>query len=300
VAPTLRGVSHDLFSPPPPRPERGGGGISRRALFGFKLGARARSDIPYEGVGERRRAGWDREGHEAWMRALEPAAEMLVEAAGVREGDFVLDAAAGDGNVTAAALARAADVDAVELSEPLEEAGAVRCAAAAWSIGDVQDLPYEEEMFDVVLSGFGATLAPRAKRTARELVRVVRPGGTVALTAWVPKGLPGRFHEVVEAIEPLPDGILSPADWGIQARATERLSPLLEHLELRLRTIQLCFDSPDAFFDALARPHVALDEPEPRARARKSFDTLLASCNNSTTAVEVDARLLLISGRRPE
>ncbi len=296
----MRVVQGDLYSQPPPRPERDAGGISRRALFGFKLGARARADIPYDAVGERRRAGWDRDGHEPWLRAIEPAARMLVEAAGVQEGDFVLDAGAGDGNVTAAALAVGADVDAVELSEPLEEAGAARCASAAWSVGDVQDLPYEEDMFDVVLSGFGATFAPRAKRTARELVRVCRPGGTVGLTAWVPKGLPGRFPEVVEAIEPLPDGIRSPADWGVQARVTDRLGPLLEHLELRLRTIQLTFDSPGAFFDALARPHVVLDDPENRARAREAFDALLASCNNSTTAVEVDARLLLILGRRPE
>lgn len=292
-------VSHDLFQPPPPRPPRDAGGISRRSLLGLRLGARARADIPYDEVTESVRAGWEREGHEPLLRALEPAAEVLVEVGGVGPEQQVLDAAAGDGNVAAAALARGAEeVDACDLARAMVERGGARVPDAYWTQGDVQDLPYGDAAFDVVLSGFGAVLAPRPRRTARELVRVVRPGGVVGFTAWVPRGLPGRFDELVEIERPLPEGIRSAADWGVQAVVRQRLEPLLEDLTIRTRTVPLALPDADALLAALARP-TSLDAAA-RTAIRPAFDALLASCNNALGgAVQVDGRYLVVTGRRP-
>jgi SAM-dependent methyltransferase len=281
------GVTRDVFAKPP---ERRPQGLSRRALLRLGWTARARSDIDYDGVTERVRAGWERDGHEPWLRAIEPVAEVLVELAQVGPGRRVLDAAAGDGNVTRAALARDAEVDACDLARAMTERGRARCPDARWRVGDVQALPYPDGSFDAVLSSFGMVLAPRARRTARELLRVTRPGGLVALTAWVPRGLPGRLDELVL----LPDGVRPPADWGVQAVMQQRLEPLLEDLEVRTRTVQLRFDTADAFFEALLRPH-ALEFDE----ARPWFERLLSSCNNlPPPQVEVDARYLVAMGRR--
>jgi SAM-dependent methyltransferase len=264
--------------------------MSRRSLLRLGFTADARADIDYDGVTERVRTGWERDGHEPWLRAIEPAAEVLVELGGVEPGERVLDAAAGDGNVARAALARGAEVDACDLARAMTERGRERCPDARWRVGDVQALPYPDESFDTVLSSFGAVLAPRARRTARELVRVVRPGGVVVLSAWVPRGLPGRLDELVV----LPDGVRPPADWGVQAVAQQRLEPLLEDLELRTRTVQLSFDDPDAFFAAMLRPYALGLET-----VRPWLDRLLASCNNSPPPrVEIDARYLVAIGRR--
>lgn len=280
-------MTRDVFSRPPGRrPER----LSRRALLGLGWPARARADIDYDSVSERVKAGWEREGHEPWLRAIEPAAEVLVELADIGPGARVLDAAAGDGNVTRAALARGAEIDACDFAREMTARGQARCPEARWQIGDVQALPYSDGEFDAVLSTFGAVLAPRARRTANELVRVVKPGGVVGLTAWVPRGLPGRLDELVV----LPDGVRSPADWGVQAVVQERLELLLEGLALRTRTVQLRFDDADAFFAALVRPH-ALDLDE----VRPWLEQLLASCNNAPPPrVEIDARYLVAIGRR--
>jgi SAM-dependent methyltransferase len=282
-------VTRDVFAHPPPRRQPG---ISRRSLF--RLGLR---DVDYDGAAARVRAAWDSGGHEPWLRVLEPAAEVLVELAGVGPGVTVLDAAAGDGNVAAAALARDARVDACDVAPALVARGRERCPGARWRVGDVQALPYADRTFDAVLSSFGAVVAPRPRRTARELVRVARPGGTVALTAWVPRGLPGRMDELVELVAPLPDGVRPPADWGARTVAMERLSPLLDELELRTRVVSLEFADADAFFDALARP-AGLDGEE-RAAIRPAFDEVLASCNTAAPAVRVDARYLIALGRRP-
>jgi SAM-dependent methyltransferase len=162
---------------------------------------------------------------------------------------------------------------------------ALRLPATAWHELDLHELPYPDASFDAVVSAFGAALAPRPRRMARELVRVVRPGGVVAIAAWVPKGLPGRLDELLER----PEGVRPPSDWGRQEVMRERLAPLLEELELRTRTVQLRFADAEAFFDALSAP----------AHVRPALDRLLASCNNSIAGVEIDARYLIGLGRRP-
>jgi SAM-dependent methyltransferase len=155
----------------------------------------------------------------------------------------------------------------------------------AWREHDLQVLPYADGQFDAVLSAFGAALAPRPRRTAAELVRVVRPGGVVAIAAWAPKGLPGRLDELLDR----PEGVRPPADWGRREVMTERLTSLLEGLELRTRTVQLTFPDADVCAAVLGAP--------PHERA--AFDRLLASCNNAFGRVEIDARYLLGVGRRP-
>jgi hypothetical protein len=275
-------MPRDVYEPPPPRRAAR---VSRRAL----LGLGARDGVDYDGVTARVRAGWERDGNEPLQRALEPAAATLVQLAGVQAGDRVLVAAAGDGNVAAAALALGAEVDACDLAPAMVARGRARVPLARWIEADVQRLPYPDDTFDSVLSCFGAVLAPRARRTARELVRVTRRGGVVGLTAWVPKGLPGRLDELLD----WPEGVRAPSDWGRQEVARQRLEPLLDELELRTRTVQLTFADADAFFDALLRPY----DLDPALRPQ--IDRLLASCNNATVGVEIDARYLLVTGRRP-
>jgi SAM-dependent methyltransferase len=221
---------------------------------------------------------------------------LLADLALVATGKRVLDAAAGDGNVALAAVRRGAEVDACDLAPSMVERGKARCPAASWRVADVQALPYDDGAFDAAISSFGAHLAPSPGDTARELVRVVRPGGFVALAAWVPRGLPGRMDELVEPCAPLPDGVPQPARWGVQEVARRRLGPLLEDLQLRTRTLSLRFDSPDAAFDALVRPY-PIDEQD-RVALRPRFERLLSSCNNRPPAVEIDARYLAAVGRR--
>jgi SAM-dependent methyltransferase len=254
-------------------------GVSRRGLFTLGFLARDQVEIDYEGASQRVIDGWDRDGHDPLMRALEPVALELVEAAGVGHGDAVLAAAAADGNVPAAALAAGAEVEACDLSWAMVSRGRERVRRANWLYADVQDLPYPNGAFDHVLSSFGAVLAPRPKRTARELARVCAPGGTVALTAWTPGSLPGQIENLV----PRPEGVRSPTDWGLEAVARRRFESLLEDVTVQTRTIMLSFGSEEALLAALLRPH-RLEEAQH-----------LRGCG-----AEVAARYLLVRGRRPE
>jgi SAM-dependent methyltransferase len=287
----------DTYGRPPPRRTAGAdAAISRRSLFRLRLSGAARRDIDIDGVVDRVRACWDRDGHEPLLRQLEPAAELLPDLALVAPGKHVLDAAAGDGNVALAAARRGAEVDACDLAPRMVERGKGRCPTAFWRVADVQELPYDDGEFDAVLSSFGAHLAPSPRSAAQELVRVARPGGTVALTAWIPRGLPGRMDELVEPFAPLPDGVPQADRWGVEEVARRRLGPLLEDLQLRTRTLPLRFDSPAAAFDTLVRAH-PLDEQDREALLPR-FERLLGSCNSAAPAVEIDARYLVAVGRR--
>jgi SAM-dependent methyltransferase len=254
-------------------------GVSRRGLFTLGFLARDRDDVDYEGASDRVVAGWDREGHEPLLRALEPVALELVEAAGVGHGDAVLAAAVADGNLAAAAVAAGAEVEACDLSWAMVARGRERVPRANWMRADVQDMPYPNGAFDHVLSAFGAVLAPRARRTARELARVCAPGGTVALTAWTPDSLPGRVEDLV----PRPEGVRSPTDWGREEVARKRFESLLEDVTIQTRTILLAFESEDALLAALLRPHGIDDAPALRG-----------------SGAEVPAQYLLLRGRKPQ
>jgi len=286
--------AHDAYSPAPQPAPRDAGGISRRALLGLSRTKLGQVRVDLDGVTERLAAGWDGEERAALLRAIEPVAEVVAGAAGAAPGGRVLDVGAGDGNVALACAARGARVDACDLSAAMVRRGRARTAdAITWRQADVQRLPYPDASFDVVVSAFGAAQAPRAARTARELARVCRPGGRVVLAAWVPRGLPGRLPELVEAVDPLPEGVPSSGAWGRADRAETRLAPHLEELELRTCVLSLRFGSADACFNALAPS--TLDAAQ-RAALRPDFDRLLASANNRPPAVELDARYLLVSG----
>src|SRR3712207_1533003 len=121
---------------------------------------------------------------------LVPAAEQLVADLAVRPGDRVLDVAGGTGNAALAAARRDGDVvcsDIVpELLVHAERRAAMEGLAFATEVADACALPFPDEAFDVVISTFGVVFAAEPEQAARELLRVLRPGGRLGLTSWRP------------------------------------------------------------------------------------------------------------------
>jgi ubiquinone/menaquinone biosynthesis C-methylase UbiE len=136
-------------------------------------------------------------------------------------GERVLDVAAGNGNATLAAARRFAEVTSTDYVAALLEKGKARAAAEGLSIhfevADVEALPYPAARFDVVLSTYGAMFAPDHETTAREMLRVLRPGGRIGLANWTPEGFIGQVFKLIGRYLPPPAGLRSPALWGTQA-----------------------------------------------------------------------------------
>jgi len=150
---------------------------------------------------------------------LLPLGPRLVEACGIGERTRVLDVAAGTGNASIPAAQRGAKVTASDLTAPLLEAGRNRPEARGleieWITADAENLPFEDESFDVVMSSIGVMFAPHHQASADELVRVCRPGGTIGLISWTPEGMIGAlFRTMKEFAPPPPPGASSPPLWG--------------------------------------------------------------------------------------
>jgi SAM-dependent methyltransferase len=150
---------------------------------------------------------------------LLPLGPRLVDAAGIGAGVKVLDVASGTGNAAIVAAERGADVTASDLTPELLDAGRARADAAGltleWAEADAENLPFEDESYDVVMSSIGAMFAPHHQAVADELVRVCRPGGTIGLLSWTPEGMLGHLFKTIGPFAPPPPpGAQPPPLWG--------------------------------------------------------------------------------------
>jgi SAM-dependent methyltransferase len=183
--------------------------------------------------------------------------ERVVHRAGVRAGSDVLDVAAGTGTAAIIAARAGARVIATDLTPELFTAGRSRARRAGveleWIAADAEDLPFEEERFDYVLSSLGVQFAPRHAVVASELVRVCRPGGTIALGNWAADGYIGRFWTIMGPYLPPPPSYASPpAAWGRSEHVEQLFAEYPVELTSERYALDFEADSAGAFIDILA------------------------------------------------
>jgi SAM-dependent methyltransferase len=137
----------------------------------------------------------------------------------ITPGQEVLDVATGTGNIALRAAAAGAQVVGLDLTPELFDTARRRAedhgVAVDWVEGDAEDLPFEDERFDRVLSAFGVQFAPRHEIVAQELARVCRPGGRIGLVNWTPTGQVGELFKIIgRYLPPPPDFASPPPLWG--------------------------------------------------------------------------------------
>jgi SAM-dependent methyltransferase len=175
----------------------------------------------------RTRATWAAGDWDTFSQTIAPVGALVVERAGIEPGMHVLDVGTGSGgNVAIPAALKGAKVVGLDLTPELFEHARRRAAEAgvevAWVEGDAEDLPFEAELFDRVISTFGAIFAPHHATAAAELVRVCRPGGRILMTAWASDGMSGGMFKLAGSfMPPPPPGIDSPQLWGDEEHIRE-------------------------------------------------------------------------------
>lgn len=176
---------------------------------------------------------------------IQIVSEQLCDMADLRAGQQVLDVATGSGNTAIAAARRFTEVTGVDFVPALLERGRVRAAGEGLRIdfveGDAEALPFPDDSFDVVLSTFGVMFAPDHQKAAGELLRVLRPGGRIALSSWVPDGLAGEMFRTVAGHVPPPPGVTPPILWG----TSDHLAGLFPgaRMEAMRRFVRMTFPS---------------------------------------------------------
>lgn len=204
-----------------------------------------------------------------------------VERAGAKDGAEVLDVAAGAGNASILAAEGGAKVTGLDLVPELLEAaqGAAEKAGVevTWIEGDAEELPFEDESFDVVLSTVGIMFAPDHQAAAREAARVLRPGGRLGIASWTPAGGIGRFFKAVGSHMPKPpEGFQPPPLWGTAEHVTSLFEGTGVTLSFEEHAVVFDYDSAEeavTAFETLYGPTIRAKgvlEPEGKWDALRS------------------------------
>ena len=136
-----------------------------------------------------------------------------------KPGQRIVDIATGTG-MTARCISRSgAEVTGVDIADGLLEAARQLSEKEGlsidWQLGDAEKLPFDEASFDAAASTFGIMFATDQDAAISELARVVRPGGLVAIAAWLPGSPVAALRAVIASfmlapLSPPP----SPFNWG--------------------------------------------------------------------------------------
>ena len=232
-----------------------------------------------------------------WVGEIGPR---LVEAAGIEPGMRVLDVAAGTGNASLPAAEAGGDVLATDLTPELVEIGRERSEAAGleieWEVADAENLPYDDESFDVVISALGVMFAPHHEETAAELVRVCRPGGRIALLNWTADGMLGAlFKTMGPYAPPPPPGAQPPPLWGTEEHLRELFGErvdwtLLERAKLEITVFEQPHDYGEHFKSFYGPTIVARANAEKEGRAEDLDRDLDEFADEWNLGSEDDAR----------
>lgn len=215
---------------------------------------------------------------------LLPIGERLVAAAGITAGDRVLDVAAGTGNASVPAARRGARVTASDLTPELLAAGALRPDAQgldlSWVEADAERLPFEDGAYDVVMSAIGIMFAPHHQAAADELVRVCRPGGTVALLSWTPEGMLGDLFRTMKPFAAAPPpGAQPPSLWGSDEHLAGLLGDRVELTDCRREVLEItAFSRAQDYgehFKAFYGPTIAVRANAEKEGRAQEFDEAL-------------------------
>lgn len=125
-------------------------------------------------------------------RMFAPVAAALTEEAGIGPGNAVLDVATGPGEpaLSLAAVVGAkghvigVDIVPAMIDSAKREAARRGLSNASFRVASADELPFDDESFDAVVSRFGVMFFPSPLDGVREMLRVLKPGGRLALAVW--------------------------------------------------------------------------------------------------------------------
>jgi SAM-dependent methyltransferase len=236
----------------------------------------------------------------------------LLDHVGIEEGMNVLDVGTGSGGTVAIPAAqRGARVVGSDLAPELFDAARRRATEAEveieWVEADAEQLPFEDERFDRVLSTFGHMFAPRHAVAAGELARVCKPGGVVGTTTWTPDGAIGSFLKTVGGVmPPPPDFAEPPILWGEEQHVREMFEPHGLEIEFGRGEVVFTDDSVETYMTfteenlppaAMAKAALGERWPELRAELIGLFERWNSADDGS---VRIEGEFLITIGRKPE
>src|SRR5438876_1457229 len=179
------------------------------------------------------KALWEKGDFTRIAQSMRESGEALVNSLGISKGLKVLDLGCGDGTTALPEAKLGADVLGVDIANNLVAAGNKRAKehglpTCKFQEGDASNLhELKDDMFDLVVSIFGAMFAPKPFDVAKEMVRVTKPGGRIVMGNWSPNDptLVAQILKISASYSPPPpEGFVSPVTWGVEENVVERFT----------------------------------------------------------------------------
>ena len=247
---------------------------------------------------------WSVGTYERLAARFAPVQDELIERLRIQPGERVLDLATGTGEIAFRSARLGAVVSAIDIAGPM--LGKARATAEdealpiAFELGDIEYLPYDDAIFDVLVSNFGLVFAPDHANVASELARVARPGGRLGFTAWKPNSKLGELYrrfteDPIEGRETY--------EWGREDHVEDMLGEDFE-LEFEDGTLWLEAESGEEIwklFSESAPPVIALLQRLDGQKAEEfhgAFVELYEGYRTEGGGIRAPRRYLLVLGRR--
>ncbi len=256
---------------------------------------------------------WSIGNYELTAKTLEPIGKLAVEAAAVTEGELALDLGCGTGNVALEMAKRKAHVTAVDPAERLLEVARSRAKLNKLAVktvnGAAEQIPARDATFDVAVSVFGMIFSPDAEKAARELVRVIRPGGRFVITSWIATGVIFEVGAILwqGASEVTGGGGSRPSGpWSSSQSIAELFARHGATVEIGEDSITFEAKSAEAWFDEQEQHHpvwmsvkrLVSSRPDVWASIRERSVALLARESEAQDKLVLRSRYMLTRGAR--
>lgn len=180
--------------------------------------------------------------------------DRVLDSAGVRPGDRVLDVGCGTGVLARAAARRVTAGGSVAGLDVNEDMLAIarRCDDVAWHVGAAEELPFADASFDRVVSQFAAMFFIDRSAAVHDMARVVRSGGTVTIATWASVELSPGYAAMVELLDRVvggdaADALRVPFALGEPGRVREMLKTTLGDVTVGRHEGTARFESLDAW-----------------------------------------------------
>ncbi len=265
----------------------------------------ANPPIDYQSITNNQRQTWSQGDFHEIARLNIVMAEAICDVGDLRAGERVLDVACGSGPAALVAARRYCEVTGIDFVPTLLERARMRASAEGFDVdfleADAQDLPFEGDSFDAVLSVYGVQFAPDQQRAARELVRVTRPGGRIILASPAPHGWSGDFFAVHARYNPPPPGLDSPLRWGPEDGLAHLFGPVAAEIVSEPRPAFQYWHSTDHAVDVFSgsfgptiRAAEDLDD-DGRRTLRRDLEQVFQRYNRATDGTAVVENTYLLS-----
>ncbi|MCE0539555.1 class I SAM-dependent methyltransferase [Kineosporia rhizophila] len=202
---------------------------------------------------------WGAGRYERQARQLLPAVEQIVDELAPVAGEVVVDVGCGSGNATVLVAGRGARVTGVDPSPRLLEVACeqmdVRGLVGRFHQGDAANLPLAAGSADAVISSFGLIFAPDPSAAVQEIARVLRPGGRLVFSAWLPEGAMAAQGVLVQSLLTCDKSLSASFAWHDLEAVACLLNPLGFSVSRRMCSLAFVGESPRAAAEAELANH---------------------------------------------